>query len=72
MHNSTLAKVGFYFSVMKKLVSGKLHTASRGWGVALDRIFESRTAKTVGLLGTAVTIGVGIWQAGIWFGLIKG
>lgn len=72
MHNSTLAKVGFYFSVIKKLVSGKLHTASRGWGVALDRIFESRASKTVGLFGTAVTIGVGIWQSGIWFGLIRG
>ena len=70
MHNSTLCKVGFLNSVINKLVSGKLHTASRGWGVALDRIFESRFSKAIGLFATIVTIGVGVWQVGLWFGLI--
>lgn len=66
MHNSTLCKVGFLHSVIRKLLKGKLHTASRGLGVALDRIFEGRPAKAIGLLGTAVTIGVGIWQIWLW------
>lgn len=66
MHNSTLAKVGFLYAVIRKLLSGKLRTASRGIGVALDRIFESRAAKAVGLLATTITIGVGLWQIGLW------
>lgn len=66
MHNSTLSKVGFLHSVMRKLVGGKLHTASRGYGVALDKLFESRMAKAVGLIGTVVTIGVGAWQSFLW------
>lgn len=71
MHNSTLAKVGFFFRVIGSLVKGTLNTASRGWGVALDKIFEGRTAKTAGLFGTVITIGVGFWQTGIWLGWIK-
>lgn len=68
MHNSTLSKVGFYFSVMRKLIRGKLRTASRGWGVALDRLFESRPAKTVALIGAIFGLVVAIWQAGLWIG----
>jgi len=64
MHNSTLCKVGFFQLVAKKLVRGRLHTSSRGWGVALDRIFESRVAKSIGLFATLLTIGLGLWQ--IW------
>jgi hypothetical protein len=66
MHNSTLGKVGFLHSVIQKLQRGKLHTASRGFGVTLDKIFESRLAKTIALVGTAITICVGIWQIGLW------
>lgn len=66
MHNSTLSKVGFLYSVIKKLVKGKLRTASRGIGVTLDRIFEGRIAKAIGLIGTAITIGVGLWQTYLW------
>jgi hypothetical protein len=71
MHNSTLTKVGFFYHVIRSLVRGRLNTASRGWGIALDRLFESRTAKTVGLFGTLITIGVGVWQTAIWIGLMK-
>lgn len=67
MHNSTLAKVGFFHSVMRKLVTSKLHTASRSYGVALDKLFESRPAKAIGLTGTVVSIGVGAWQSLLWF-----
>ncbi len=66
MHNSTLAKVGFLHSAIRKLVRGKLRVASRGFGIAIDRIFESRWAKTIGLVGTAITIGVGGWQTYLW------
>ena len=34
MHNSTLSKVGFLNSTIRKMVTGKLRTASRGFGVA--------------------------------------
>lgn len=68
MHNSTLCKVGFLNSVIRKMLNGKLHTASRGFGITLDRIFESRLAKAVGLLATVITIGVGIWQIFLWLG----
>jgi hypothetical protein len=66
MHNSTLCKVGFLNSTIQKLLSGTLRTASRGIGIALDRIFASRIAKAVGLLSTLITIGVGVWQVYLW------
>lgn len=66
MHNSTLSKIGFLSTTMHKLRKGKLRTASRGIGVALDRVFESRTAKAVGLFSTVVAIGVGLWQVYLW------
>lgn len=65
MHNSTLCKVGFLHSVIRKLLKGKLHTTSRTFGVTLDRIFEGRLAKAIGFFGTVISIGVCIWQ--IWF-----
>lgn len=45
MHGSTLAKVGFFHSAVRKMASGKLRTASRGYGIALNRLFESRLAN---------------------------
>jgi len=67
MHASTLTKVGFLGSTIRKLVNGKLNTASRGYGVKLEKLFESRSAKTVGLLATLLTIIVGCWQLILWF-----
>lgn len=71
MHNSTLAKVGFFYNTIRSLVRGTLRTASRGIGVTLDKIFESRLAKAVGLIGTVITIGVGLWQAGLWMKFVE-
>jgi hypothetical protein len=68
MHNSTLVKVSFLHSVIRNLIRGTLSTASRGFGVGLDKLFESRTAKLVGLAGTLVTIAVGLWQIILWLG----
>lgn len=56
MHNSTLCKVGFFHSVIQKMISGKLVTSSHGWGVKLDRLFESRTAKFIGLISSIIGI----------------
>ncbi|MBD8562405.1 hypothetical protein CUU62_23235 [Pseudomonas sp. WP001] len=66
MHNSTLSKIGFLNSTVRKMVTGKLRTASRGIGVALDRLFEARFAKGAALVATAVGIGVGLWQTYLW------
>jgi len=66
MHNSTLAKVGFFHSVIRKFVKGKLRTASKGVGVALDRLFESRSVKAIALIGTLIGIGGGGWQIYLW------
>lgn len=71
MHNSTLAKVGFFYHTIKSLISGTLKTASKGWGVAIDKLFESRSAKTVALFGALIGICVGIWQTAIWIGIVK-
>lgn len=71
MHNSTLAKASFFLRTIHMLVRGKLKTASRGWGVALDKLFEGRTAKALGIVGAAVGIGVGVWQTLLWIGLIR-
>lgn len=66
MHNSALVKVGFLMSSLRKLVKGKLHTASRGIGIMLDRIFEHRIAKFVGAIATIMSIGVASWQVLLW------
>ncbi len=70
MHTSTLCKVGFFHSTIRKMVTGKLKTASKGWGVKLDRLFESRTAKTIALFGTILGIGTSSW-AGVVFVINK-
>jgi hypothetical protein len=58
MHNSTLAKVGFFHYVVKQVLRGKLRVASRSVGVLVDRLFESRTAKMIGLVSAIITIAV--------------
>ncbi|QEY57882.1 hypothetical protein FXF61_01210 [Pseudomonas sp. C27(2019)] len=62
MHTSTLSKIGFFSSVMRKLVSGKLKTASKGIGIALDRLFESRAAKAIGFFGTVAGLLIALWN----------
>lgn len=66
LHNSTLCKVGFFHRVIDLTLQGKLNTSAQGWGVRLDRLFESRTAKLIALVGTGVTIGVGVYQMYLW------
>jgi hypothetical protein len=66
MHASTLSKIGFFSSAIRKIINGKLNTASKGLGVKLEKLFESRIAKAVGLFATILTIFVGIWQLILW------
>ncbi len=56
MHNSTLCKLGFFHSTLRKAISGRLKTKSKGFGVSLDRLFESRFAKGAALLATIIAI----------------
>lgn len=66
MHNSTLSKVGFFANALDKLVRGKLKTASKGLGVALDRLFESRQAKAIALFGALIGACTAIYQIALW------
>ena len=66
MHNSTLSKVGFLNSTIRKMANGKLKTSSKGFGVMLDRMFEARWAKAIGLAAGVIGFGVGIWQTYLW------
>jgi hypothetical protein len=74
MHASTLAKVDFFCHVIVLAQKGKLRTASKTWGVRVDRLLESSSAKVVALLvaiiGTPATIIgaiIGIYKAILWF-----
>jgi len=62
MHMSTLCKVGFFHSVIRKMTKGRLRTSSKGWGAMLDRLFESRAVKLVGLVATILTIGLTVYE----------
>ena len=66
MNSSTMTKVEFFRNVIVLAQAGRLRTASRGWGVRIDRLVEGRAAKVVllvlGLLGGIAAI----WQIGLW------
>jgi hypothetical protein len=64
MHNSTLCKLGFFSSVIRKAMAGKLRTASRGFGILLDRIFESRLAKLIGFSSSVLAVLAVVWSSG--------
>lgn len=66
MHNSTLCKLGFFHSAIRKALAGKLKTASRGFGIMLDRVFESRWAKFVGLMSSVIALVAVVWSLGSW------
>lgn len=63
MHNSTLSKVGFYHLVMRRVLRGKLKTAISSVGAFVDRLFETRTAKAIGLVSGVLGILTVVWQA---------
>jgi hypothetical protein len=66
MHSSTICKVEFFRHVIKASIKGKLRTASKGWGVRLDRLLESRTAKIAALAAAVIGVLVGLYQVYLW------
>ncbi len=66
MHSSTICKVEFFRHVIVLAERGKLRTASKGWGVRIDRLLESRTAKIAALAAAVIGVLVGIYQAYLW------
>ena len=63
LHKSTLCKVGAFGMFLRRMISGKLRTASHGFGILLDRLFESRIVKGIGLVATVVGLAPTIWAA---------
>lgn len=66
MHASTICKVEFFRHVIVLAERGRLRTASRGFGVRVDRLLESRPAKVAALVGTVIGVSVGAYQAYLW------
>lgn len=56
MHASTLAKVGFFFFIIKSAIKGKLNTKGKTIGARIDTILESRTNRVFAFF--AAIIGV--------------
>lgn len=68
MHSSTLSKIGFFYKVIRKMMTGRLNVASRNIGVRLDKLFESRIAKIIGFVATILTIALAapVVASAIW------
>lgn len=56
MHQSTLSKVGFFRQVMQKVFEGRLKTSRWGFLNFVDKLFDSRTARAVGLATSLLTL----------------
>ncbi len=60
MNDSTIAKVGFFDSVIKKTLKGKLKTKGGGLINKIDRLLEGRSSRVIAfisaVLGIAATI----------------
>lgn len=67
MHASTLAKVDFFRHVIVLAQQGRLRTATKNWGVRVDRLLEGRTAKVIALAAGVVGAMVAVYQAVLWF-----
>lgn len=66
MHASTICKVEFFRHAILLAQKGKLKTASRGWGVRIDRLLESRGAKIAALSAVVIGVGAGLYQTTLW------
>jgi hypothetical protein len=66
MHASTICKVAFFRHVIILAEKGKLRTASKGWGVRIDRLLESRTAQIAALAAAVIGVLVGLYQVFLW------
>jgi hypothetical protein len=67
MHASTISKVEFFRHTIILAQKGKLRTSSKGWGVRIDRLLESRLAKVAVLVAAVIGIGgITLYQAYTW------
>jgi hypothetical protein len=66
MQSSTICKVEFFRHAIVLAERGKLRTASNGWGVWIDRLLESRSAKIIALVAAIVGVPAGLYQAILW------
>ncbi len=66
MHKSTLFKLGFFYNVIRNMLSGHLKTKSRGFGVMLDKIFDGRFSKFVAFITGIITFIGMIYAAWGW------
>ena len=60
MHQSTLAKVGFFGSIVRKVLKGSLIAVSPNIGAVIDRVYEARWVKVLGLAGIVTAIPLGV------------
>lgn len=56
MHQSTIGKVGYFASVIRKMANGTLKTIGPSWSARIDRAYEAKWVKIVGLAGIVATI----------------
>lgn len=66
MQSSTICKVEFFRHVIVLASKGKLRTASKGWGILVDRLLESRSAKIIAVVAAVVGVLVGLYQGYLW------
>ena len=66
MHSSTICKVEFFRHAIRLALKGKLKTVGRSWGVRVDRLLESRSAKSAALISAAIGVLVSLYQAYLW------
>lgn len=66
MQSSTICKVEFFRHVIVLAAKGRLRTASKGWGVLVDRLLEGRSAKVIALAAAVVGVLVGLYQGYLW------
>jgi hypothetical protein len=66
MHASTIAKVGFFNSVIFLAAKGKLATSGSGILNLIDRLLESRKSRLVAFTSACIGLPVAVIQIVIW------
>jgi hypothetical protein len=67
MHQSTLCKVGFFRSVIQKVIEGRLVTCTWGFSNFIDRLFDSRLARAIGFAASVFTLATIIYSVAAYF-----
>jgi len=69
MHSSTICKVEFFRHALELSVKGRLKTAGTGLFVRLDRFLESRLARVVTFITTAIAFAGSLYAIVAWLAL---